>query len=393
MSGLLARIDRALVRMFEAGPTDGGRRRERLARFGACTAISSTGIALLLPNVAPYLASGQPAVGLGLAALGAVVCLGLVAAGVLLHRSEFTTPNAVRIAVWNFLGLVVLGAVLLFHGVYRGSLGTVTTADALAAGNVLAISAAAHVIIGVHDARRVRAEQLAREREKFAVLSRVLRHNLRNDATVLIGQSERLAAEVEDESLAATAETLHHRSRAVGDLASKTKVMVEALDRRSTPNARLNVHDVVAGVVDDVRADATAVTVDVPTDLWLWADDGMETALAELVENALEHGGDRVRVTAEADAETVRIHVADDGPGVPEDERDVVTGESEITQLNHGSGLGLWVARSVAESADGRLAFDTDGEWTVASLVHARAEAPPAPGGESASSAATAATT
>jgi len=369
--------------MFEAGPTDGSRRRERLARFGACSAISLTGVALVLPNLAPSLTPGQPAVGVGLAGLGAVVCLGLIAAGVLLYRSGFTTPNAVRIAVWNFLGLVVLGVVLLAHGAYRGSLGTVTTADALAAGNVLAISAAAHVIIGVHDARRVRAEQLAREREKFAVLSRVLRHNLRNDATVLIGQSERLATELRDESLAATADALHHRSRKVGDLASKTKAMVEALDRRSTPNVRLNAREVVSSAIDAVGADAAAIMRDVPDDLWLWADDGVETALAELIENALEHGGERVRVSAEADAETVLIHVADDGPGVPADERDVVTGESEITQLNHGSGLGLWVARSVAESADGRLTFGVDGEWTVVSLGHARAATPPA-GNESA---------
>jgi signal transduction histidine kinase len=377
MSGLLTRVDRALVRMFEAGPTDGSRRRERLARFGACIAISVTGVGLVIPNVAPYLVPGQPAVGLGLAALGVAVCLGLVVAGALLYRSGFSTPNAVRIAVWNFLGLVVLGAVLLAHGAYRGALGTVTTADALAAGNVLAISAAAHVIIGVHDARRVRAEQLAHEREKFAVLSRVLRHNLRNDATVLIGQSERLASEL-DGSLADTAETLHGRSRAVGDLATKTKVMVEALDRRSTPNARLNVHDVVTDAVDGVREDADGVDVslDVPRNLWIWADDSVGTALAELVENAVEHGGSDIRIEASDDDGQVDVRVVDDGPGIPADERAILSGDAEITQLKHGSGLGLWVARSVAEAADGRLTFDTDGERTVVRLAHDRAEPP-----------------
>jgi two-component system OmpR family sensor kinase len=386
MSGLLSRIDRALVRMFEAGPIDGSRRRERLARFGACTAISLTGLGLVIPNVAPYLGPGQPPVGLGLGALGAAVCLGLVVAGALLYRSGFSTPNAVRIAGWHFLGLVVLGAVLVAHGAYRGALGTVTTADALAAGNVLAISAAAHVIIGVHDARRVRAEQLAREREKFAVLSRVLRHNLRNDATVLIGQSERLASEL-DGPLADTAETLHGRSMAVGDLATKTKVMVEALDRRSTPNARLNVHDVVTDAVEGVRENAHGVDVslDVPRNLWIWADDSVETALAELVENAVEHGGSDIRVEATDDDGRVDVRVVDDGPGIPADERAILSGGAEITQLKHGSGLGLWVARSVAEAADGRLTFDTDGERTVVRLAHDRAEPPVAASGDAAS--------
>jgi len=393
MAGLLTRIDRALVRMFEAGPDDGSRRRERLARFGACTAISSTGVALLFPNVVPYLAPGQPAVGLGLGALGVVVCLGLIVAGALLHRSEFSTPNAVRIAVWNFLGLVVLGGVLLAHGAYRGTLGTVTTVDALAAGNVLAISAAAHVIIGVHDARRVRAEQLAREREKFAVLSRVLRHNLRNDATVLIGQSERLAGEL-DGSLAETADALHQRSRTVGGLADKTKTMVEALDRRSTPNARLNVHDVATDAVGEVRATVADgadvnLSLDVPRNLWIWADDGIETALTELVENAVEHGGSDIRVTATAHDGTVDIRVEDDGPGIPADERAILSGDAEITQLKHGSGLGLWVARSVAEAADGALTFDTDGERTVVRLAHDRAESPVEASGDPSPAAAT----
>jgi signal transduction histidine kinase len=385
MSGPLARIDRAFVRMFEAGSTDGSRRRERLARFGACIAISSTGVSLVIPNVAPYLVSGQPPVALGLAALGVVVCLGLAAAGVLLYRSGFSTPNAVRIAVWNFLGLVVLGAVLLAHGAYRGALGTVTTADALAAGNVLAISAAAHVIIGVHDARRVRAEQLAREREKFAVLSRVLRHNLRNDATVLIGQSERLATELDDASLAAAAEVLHRRSLAVGGMAEKTKTMLEALERRSAPNARLNVQDVVSGAVAETEArldDDVTLSTDVPTDLRIWADDGVETAISELVENAVEHGGSDVRIEATGDDEVVRLAVVDNGPGIPEIERAVLSGEAEITQLTHGSGLGLWVARSVAEAAGGALTFDTDGEPTVVRLTHDRAASPPVASGE-----------
>ena len=377
MTELLTRIDRTLVRLFEPGPTAAGRRRERFARLGACSAVSLTGLALLAPNLAPFLVGPRPVVGAGLAVLGTVVCVGLLAAGVALYRSGFSTPNAVRIAVWNVLGLVVLGSVLLLHGIYRGTLGTVTVANALAAGNVLAISAAAHVIIGVHDARRVRAEQLAREREKLAVLSRVLRHNLRNDATVLVGNSERLAAELDESPLADIAATLTRRSRDVGELADKTKVLVDALDRRSTSNARLHVGDTVAAAVDDVRiADDGDITIDVPDDLWMWADEDAETALAELIENAVEHGGSRVRVTAAADGDAVHVRVADDGPGIPSDERDVITGESEITQLTHGSGLGLWVARSVAESAGGSLSFETDDDWTVVILTQARADPP-----------------
>jgi two-component system OmpR family sensor kinase len=154
-------------------------------------------------------------------------------------------------------------------------------------------------------------------------------------------------------------------------------VMVEALDRRSAPNDRVNVADVVTDVVADARGRTDCdVEVDVPPDLWMWADDSVASALAELVDNAVEHGGVSVRITAVVEDGAVHVRVADDGPGIPENERDVVSGESEITQLTHGSGLGLWVARSIVESAGGTLTFDTEEEWTVVGLVHGRAAAP-----------------
>jgi len=54
----------------------------------------------------------------------------------------------------------------------------------------------------------------------------------------------------------------------------------------------------------------------------------------------------------------------------------VIAGYSEITQLTHGSGLGLWVARSVVESAGGTLSFETEDGWTVVTLTHERADPP-----------------
>jgi two-component system OmpR family sensor kinase len=159
-------------------------------------------------------------------------------------------------------------------------------------------------------------------------------------------------------------------------------MMVAALDRHAEQNVRVNVAEMVERAVERVRSDADGVDVDVevdvPADLWIWADHGVDTAVVELVENAVEHGGTTVRVTATADDEQVRVRVEDDGPGVPEAERAVVSGETEITQLTHGSGLGLWVARSVAEAAGGRLTFDTDeaDDRTVVSLVHLRATPP-----------------
>jgi signal transduction histidine kinase len=75
-------------------------------------------------------------------------------------------------------------------------------------------------------------------------------------------------------------------------------------------------------------------------------------ATGNLVANAIEHGGGRVRVGARVEAGSVRIEVSDDGPGLP-------APVAELAQLAGRRGLrgrGLAIAAAVAQDHGGRLA-------------------------------------
>lgn len=362
MYGVLTRIDAGLSAMFDDGTTTASRRRSRAARLLASVTVTLTGIVLLTPNITPLVVGRQPP-------LGSVVCIGLAVSGYLLYRSDFSTANAVRISVWNLLGVVVLGSVLWMHSAYQGVLGATGVGGALTAGNVLAISAAAH------DAWRVRAEQLARERKKLAVLNRALRHNLRNEATVLLGHGERIASEVDDPGLSDSAQVVADRARTVGTLADKAKQVTETFERDEGVRTPGEVDVMVERAVESVAADTGAsVDVSVPDGCWLWADGCYETALTELVENAVEHGDPPVEVSVVVDGDWVRTRVVDAGAGIPEQESAVVTGEADITPLTHASGMGLWLAQAAAEANGGTLAFETRSGETVVTLSHRRAE-------------------
>ena len=52
-------------------------------------------------------------------------------------------------------------------------------------------------------------------------------------------------------------------------------------------------------------------------------------------------------------------------PQRPDVEREVVTGEREITQLEHGSGLGFRVVRAVVDTCGGDLETEPDDGATV----------------------------
>ena len=80
------------------------------------------------------------------------------------------------------------------------------------------------------------------------------------------------------------------------------------------------------------------------------ADGGrLELIVASLVENALTHGAPPVHVEAWEERDGVDLVVTDSGPGVP---------AAAVATLftRPGSGIGLFLARGLAEAMGGRVA-------------------------------------
>ncbi len=109
-------------------------------------------------------------------------------------------------------------------------------------------------------------------------------------------------------------------------------------------------------------------------------------ALVNLVENALRHTpeGSRVVIEAAAGPDGARLTVADDGPGVPAEERANVVRRLyrlERSRTTPGAGLGLALASAVAELHGGRLELGDNLPGLRVSLIFPAsvpaAEAPP----------------
>ena len=107
--------------------------------------------------------------------------------------------------------------------------------------------------------------------------------------------------------------------------------------------------------------DGTSVDVGVPEDLVVLAEPAsLERVLINLLTNAFNYGGPRVRIDATGDDGTSRIVVADDGPGVhPETIPDLFEPftRGPVPQ-GTGSGLGLAIARSLVESFGGEIHYE-----------------------------------
>ena len=206
----------------------------------------------------------------------------------------------------------------------------------------------------------------ARE-QRLRLLSRIVRHNLRNEMNVLMGHADHLREAVEDDDLESTAETVFEIATEVGTLSDSITQLEEIASPTGTERSPTNLTEVARSVVENARSayPAATVTLDAPTDVWVIADQGIEYAVSHAVENAVEHNGGRaptVIVSVESDPVTDEgvIRITDDGPPIPDVEIEVLDEATETTGTYHGSGVGLYVMQWCVDSLGGVLRFESN---------------------------------
>ncbi|EYB67361.1 sensor signal transduction histidine kinase [Deinococcus phoenicis] len=149
-------------------------------------------------------------------------------------------------------------------------------------------------------------------------------------------------------------------TRLVGDL--RTLTLADA-GRLGLYAESVDLAEVAGQVVRDLtdRAGARGIRLSLTADpAPLTADrDRVRQVTANLVENALRHARSQVTVRVEVSPECARLHVDDDGPGIPEGLRDTVF--TRFTRLDEsrtrdtgGSGLGLAIVRALASAHGGQ---------------------------------------
>lgn len=209
------------------------------------------------------------------------------------------------------------------------------------------------------------SEQIQRK-ERLQVLSRTLRHDLRNRMNVVIGNAALLEEHVDDEEAELVAEEIVDSAEELMRLGEQTRTVERALSG-GTESCPMELSAITEPLVENVR-DAypeCTVSVDIPGGMWVQGNDTLPTAIDELLTNAAEHNDHEtpeVEITAveTLDGDYVDLCVVDNGPGIDPREYEVLTGERERTQLDHSSGLGLWMVNWIVDTLGGDLEFETN---------------------------------
>lgn len=207
-------------------------------------------------------------------------------------------------------------------------------------------------------------EYKTRER-RLRLLNRAVRHNLRNDSTVLMGYVEQAMESVDQERLVSDLETVHDIAADIGSLSDSIEEFEEIADSNRSGRSRVSVNEVVREQVVAVQQahPEAAVRLDEQAAVWALADDGIDYAIGHALENAIVHN-DRdtpsvtVTVAKDSDGDRGEVRIIDDGPPIPDIEVDVLDAWESKTDTYHGSGLGLWVMQWSIDSLGGELVFE-----------------------------------
>jgi signal transduction histidine kinase len=219
-------------------------------------------------------------------------------------------------------------------------------------------------IVSLHD---VTERELRKQR--LEVLNRVLRHNLRNNVDVIKSNAEELATEHQN----GYAEAIIESADGLADVGKKAR-SIDRFVSREVKVAEQDLAAVVPEVVAEARrradgGEAATVTVDCPESAPLVTDwEALDGALESAIENAIEHAASAVEIAVEEYSTGYRVTVGDDGPGIPDSELQTLHAGTE-TQLQHGSGLGLWQLKWGVTKFNGTLSFENTDGTTVRMTV------------------------
>ncbi len=204
-------------------------------------------------------------------------------------------------------------------------------------------------LIGAHNAMEARIAALLDEKD---VMLGAIGHDLKTPLAALRVRIESVENDVERERMARSIEDI---TRTLDDILSLARV-----GRPTDPLEQTDLSALTAAVVDEFEDMGEPVTLaDGPRLAAPVRATWLRRALRNLIGNAVRYGG-QAEVSLQRTGETAVIAVEDRGRGIPDADiarmmEPFTGGEESRNRATGGAGLGLTIARAIAEQHGGQL--------------------------------------
>jgi len=202
-----------------------------------------------------------------------------------------------------------------------------------------------------------------RRKQQLGVLNRVLRHNLRNEISVIRGYADLIEARSNAPEIDAQATSITDASDRLLSIAEKVRGF-EQLQDRELHLTNIDVEQFLSEIKGQFDTPVAAIDWQVSSsDLTVRTDAQLlSLVLSNLIENAIRHADTdepTVTVAVSAAEEGTIFEVRDSNQQIPQIEIESLRAGDE-TPLQHGQGVGLWIVNWCVSLLDGEIEFQYD---------------------------------
>lgn len=345
------------------------------AQFDGAVLVAALGLVFVLGGVTLWAEAVLPTVDATHQALYGLVTHVLfggvmLVLGVQVERSQLDPEEHYALMVWCFTGFLLLFGLAVWSAIGSLVAGRVTAEFASQAVVFGSMGGAFGAIAGVNRGRATKnrnlADRVEQQRETLVLLTRLLRHDIRNDMMAISGHADLLADHVEpdgEDSL----EVISRRSDATVRLLEDADTLIETLDETREYD-HVDLSAVLRDEIENITGSypSVEVEVDVPEDLTVVADGLVHQLFSNLLENAVAHNDPTdltVCVEATHEGGAVEVIVADDGDGIPEELREDCFELGEQGPGSAGDGLGLYIVSRLADVCGGTVSLADHPDW------------------------------
>ena len=209
-------------------------------------------------------------------------------------------------------------------------------------------------------------ERLAEQRDDLRLLNQVMRHDIRNDLQLIGAYAELLEDHVDEEG-EEYLEIIKESTESATDLTTTARDLARVMLDADSEVRSVSIEGVLAQQVEELRSGhpgaVVAIEGSIP-DVEVAGNDMLGSVFRNLLANAIQHNDETpptVTVSAVERDGVVEVRVADNGPGIPDAQKEEIFGRGEKGLESSGAGIGLYLVQSLVDTYGGGV-FVEDNE-------------------------------